>query len=150
MAASKSSLQRAVDGILESLPPVWDRIRANLRAAGTGEFGITIEQFRVLRQLRKGAGSVSELAERRQVSRAAVSQAVDVLVAKGLVTRLADASDRRCVRLELTDRARAALDANYETNRAWMKERMSGLSREELDCVRRAMDILKDSIAPEN
>ena len=47
MDTPESLLKETVEGLLETLPPVWDRIRSNLRAAGTGKFGITLEQFHV-------------------------------------------------------------------------------------------------------
>ncbi len=63
MGTVDASLTNAVDAVLETLPPVWDRIRSNLRAAATSKFGITLEQFHVLRHIRKGYQSVGELAE---------------------------------------------------------------------------------------
>ena len=74
MSPSQAGLQQAVDSVLETLPPVWDRIRANLRSAATRGFGITLEQFHVLRHIRKGFDSVGALADKRQVSRPGVSQ----------------------------------------------------------------------------
>ena len=143
MKGSEPALRESVDAILETLPQVWDRIRSNLRSAATEGFGITLEQFHVLRHIKRGYASVAELAEARQVSRSAVSQAVDALATKGLVTREEESGDRRCVRLDLTERARAAMDANYEANRLWMRETMASLPREELELLARAMGILK-------
>ncbi len=128
MNSESIPLNQAVDIILETLPPVWDRIRSNLRAAGTAKFGITLEQFHILRHIRQGFQSVSDLAVKKQISRAAVSQAVNVLVAKGLVVRLPEQEDRRCVRLELTPYASGILSANFERNRMWMKEKMALLT----------------------
>jgi DNA-binding MarR family transcriptional regulator len=149
MSASESSLRQTVDSLLETLPPVWDRIRFNLRSAATAGFGITLEQFHVLRHIRKGYQSVGDLAEKKQISRSAVSQAVEALVAKGLVTRTQESDDRRCVLLELTPYASKVLDANFEENRAWMKGEMAGLSPDELGSIREAMEILKRTFAPE-
>jgi DNA-binding MarR family transcriptional regulator len=149
MIVSESSLQMTVDSLLETLPPVWDCIRSNLRAAATEGFGITLEEFHILRHIRHGHRSVGELAEKKQISRSAVSQAVEVLVAKGLVTRHGESEDRRCVRLELTPQAGEALDANFEENRAWMKGEMARLTADELGSIRKAMGILKETFAPE-
>jgi MarR family transcriptional regulator, 2-MHQ and catechol-resistance regulon repressor len=149
MNTQESLLRETVDKLLETLPPVWDRIRSNLRAAATEGFGISLEQFHVLRHIRSGFCSVGELAEKKQISRSAVSQAVDVLVAKGLVTRHEEVGDRRCVRLELTPKAGEALDANFEENRAWMEGEMSRLPPEELESIRAAMGVLKLTFAPD-
>jgi DNA-binding MarR family transcriptional regulator len=147
MNTSSPSLPETVEILLDTLPAVWDRIRSRLRAAGTGKFGISLEQFHVLRHIHRGCQSVADLAEKRQVSRSAVSQAVDVLVGKGLVTREEGSGDRRCVRLELTTRAASALEDNRAETRAWMEERMASLSPEDLLAVRRSMAILEKAFA---
>jgi DNA-binding MarR family transcriptional regulator len=142
-SAMENSLERTVDKVLETLPPVWDRIRSNLRTAATQRFCITLEQFHVLRHIRRGYRYVGDLAAKRQISRSAVSQAVEALVVKGLVTRTRETQDRRLVRLELTPYAGEVLESNFEANRAWMKQRMAALPRKELDIVLSAMEILK-------
>ena len=149
MKTSEPFLQQTVDSVLETLPPVWDRIRSNFRAAATGKFGITLEQFHVLRHIRRGYQSVGELAEKRQISRSAISQVVEVLVEKGLVTRRQESDDRRCVRLELTPDASKVLDANFQENRAWMTGRMASLTPDQLSRVRGVMGILRKTFTPE-
>jgi DNA-binding MarR family transcriptional regulator len=136
-------LKEAADGVLETLAPVWDRIRSKLRAAAIGKFGITLEQFHTLRHIRQGQSTVRDLAERRQVSPAAASQAVEILVKKGLVTRSQEGKDRRLVTLALTPYAREVLEANFEESRRWVRERMSGLRQEELANAARAMATLR-------
>ena len=147
MSPTESSLEKAVDSVLETLPPVWDRIRSNLRLGATSKFGISLEQFHTLRHIRKGFCHTGALAEKRQISRPAISQAVAVLVARGLVTRVQESGDRRLVRLELTPYANEVLDENFRQNRAWTKGKMAALSREENDCLRQAMEILKKTFA---
>ncbi len=69
-----------------------------------GEFTLNMPQARILfyvaRQM-KGL-SVKELAETLNVTPGAITQFVDVLVEKGLVTRKEDPSDRRILRIKLT------------------------------------------------
>jgi DNA-binding MarR family transcriptional regulator len=150
MNTKEADLQSTVSSVLETLPPVWDRIRTNLRAAATGKFGITLEQFHVLRHIRQGYQSVRDLSEKRQVSPAATSQGVENLVKKGLVTRRQEGGDRRRVLLELTPYAREVLDANYEENRAWMRERMAPLTAAQLSEVRKAMATLREVFVPDS
>lgn len=114
-------------------------VEFNLRATLAENFDISVEQFHILRHIRKGLGSVSELAEARQISRPAVSQAVDILVEKGLVTRKQDLDDRRYVNLVLTQAGNELLNALFKKNRAWM----AGLSVDELLAVTSALNILK-------
>lgn len=148
MAYMDQSLENTVDAVLETLPPVWDRIRLNLRTAATKKFGISLEQFHTLRHIRRGYCHTGDLAEKRQVSRPAISQAIGVLVAKGLVKREQEDDDRRLVRLELTPYANEVLDVNFRENHAWMREKMASLSPEEKNCVREAMKILKTGFLP--
>jgi len=145
-----TALAKTVDSVMDTLPPVWDRIRSNLRAAATKKFGISLEQFHTLRHIRHGCSSVKDLAETRQISRPAISQAVEVLVQKGLVTRTRETKDRRCVKLALTPYARRVLDENFEENCAWMAERMANLDGEQLGIVQKAMEILKTTFLPES
>ena len=147
MNASDPRLDDAVDAILETLPPVWDRIRFNLRVAGVSKFGISLQQFHTLRHIRKGYCHTGDLAEKMMVSKPAASQAVSALAAKGLVARVPEAGDRRLVRLELSKSAHEVMDANFSENRAWTRGRMASLPPEDLDCVRRAMEILRAAFA---
>ena len=149
MAGSKPALGASVDDVLATLPAVWDRIRSTLRSAGTARFGITLEQFHVLRHIRDGYGTVGELAVKRQVSRSAVSQAVTVLVARGLVTRHAGQKDRRSVRLELTPHALQVMRRNRRETAAWMASSMKGLPARDLAVLRAAMRILRDAFVGE-
>lgn len=88
-------LAQVFDQFWETVPAVWNTIRGNLRAIASEQFEISVEQFHVLRLIRKGLTSVSEIAEARLISRPAASQTVDGLVEKGLITRRQAAGDRR-------------------------------------------------------
>jgi len=54
--------------------------------------------------------SVKELAERTSVTPGAITQFVNGLVERGLVTREEDANDRRIVRLKLTELAKSQFE----------------------------------------
>jgi len=86
---------------------------------------------------------MSELATAKNISRPAISQAVDVLVKKGLLTRIHSTTDRRCVELALTDAGNALLDTVFKETRGWMKKRMDRLSADELETISKAMEALK-------
>jgi DNA-binding MarR family transcriptional regulator len=140
---SEPTLHLAIERFWETFPSVWDSIRGNVRMIATENFEITVEQFHILRHIRKGRGSVSELAEVKQISRSAISQAVDVLVDKGIINRQTNPEDRRYVTLELTKSGNDLLNAIFEKNRAWMMLKMASISQEELNNIIRAMEILK-------
>jgi DNA-binding MarR family transcriptional regulator len=143
MTSSKDLQEQAIDRFWETVPPLWNFVRSHIRATATGKFDITVEQFHVLRYVRRGPGSMSELATAKNISRPAISQAVDVLVKKGLLTRIQSTTDRRYVELALTEAGNSLLDAVFKENRGWMKERMATLSAEELESISKAMDALK-------
>lgn len=87
--------------------------------------GWTWAGFRIMNVLwALGAAELRDVARLSGTSRAAVSSALNPLERDGLVTRTKDPADRRLVRLELTDRGRAALqDAMREQadrERAWL------------------------------
>lgn len=140
--SSAEDLHRAVEAFWENFPPFWHRIRAHIRQVAADEFDISVEQFHVLRYVRRGLGSVSELAEARNISRPAVSQAVEALVQKGLIARSPDPRDRRYIQLALTPSGDALLDAIFRDVRAWMAQLLSPLSDAELQVLMQAMDNL--------
>lgn len=133
----------AIDRFWETVPPLWNYVRSHIRATATTQFDISVEQFHILRHVRRGSGSISELATAKNISRPAISQAVDVLVHKGLLTRVQNTQDRRYVELALTDEGNRLLDAVFKETRAWMKERMQSLTAQELETMAEAMEIMK-------
>jgi long-chain acyl-CoA synthetase len=84
-------------------------------AAATVE--LTLSQYRVLGILDDGREAASVLADKLAVSRPSVTGVIDGLVARGLVRRDPDATDRRRIDLGLTDDGRRVLaqaDAEVE------------------------------------
>jgi DNA-binding MarR family transcriptional regulator len=139
-------LEQTLDKFWESVPPLWSHIRAHIRTVATEDFDISVEQFHVLRFIRRGNCSVSELADARNISRPAISQGVDALVHKGLVTRTQSKEDRRYVELELTPEGNTLLDSVFRNTREWMRISLETLSQEELELAIRGMEILKKMI----
>ena len=143
MTSSGSLREQAIDRFWEAVPPVWNTVRSHIRATATANYDITVEQFHVLRYVRRGPGSMSELATAKNISRPAISQAVEVLVKKGLLTRLQNPQDRRYVELALTESGNNLLDTVFKETREWMKERLHALTADELETMISAMDIMK-------
>lgn len=135
--------QKAIDRFWETIPPLWHQVRNNVRMIAAEKYELSVEHFHVLRYIRKGVCSVSDLANARQISRPAVSQAVESLVEKGLVSRQQSALDRRFVKLMLTEEGDVLLNKIFQQNRAWMVKKMSGLSDAELERMIDALDTLK-------
>ncbi len=143
MPSSEHLQDQAIDRFWETVPPVWNFVRSHIRTAATEKFDITVEQFHVLRHVRRGICSASELATAKNISRPAISQAVDILVHKGLLRRAQSTQDRRYVELSLTDSGNALLDTVFKETRGWMKKRMHTLSAEELETIAKAMEVMK-------
>jgi DNA-binding MarR family transcriptional regulator len=143
MALSERLYDQAIDRFWETVPPLWNFVRSHIRATATTQFDITVEQFHVLRHVRRGMGSVSELATAKNISRPAISQAVDLLVNKGLLTRVQSTEDRRYVEVALTEAGDNLLDTVFKETRQWMKERMHSLTAPELETIAQAMTIMK-------
>jgi DNA-binding MarR family transcriptional regulator len=141
--ASRETLRQAVDTFWETIPPFWHIIRAHIRQVAMEQFEISVEQFHILRHIRRGRGSVSELAEAKNISRPAISQAVNILVNKGLVIRTPHVDDRRHIHLALTAAGNTLLDTVFEDTCQWMMQSLTPLSDAELQTLTRAMDSLK-------
>jgi DNA-binding MarR family transcriptional regulator len=136
-------LKQAVDLFWESYPPFWHRVRAHIRQVADEQFGITVEQFQILRHMRMGQASVSDLAHAKNISRPAISQSVDILVNKGYILRTTDKNDRRHIQLDLTDAGNALMDAITNNTRQWMMGILSQLTRDELISLTGSMASLK-------
>ena len=135
--------QQVIDRYWETIPRVANSVRVHIHQIVSENFEISAEQFHILRHIRKGNSSVSELAAIRQISRSAISQAVDLLVEKGLIARRENSEDRRYVDLDLTPAGDELLNAMIKKNRAWMMERLATLDSEEISSVMRGMELLK-------
>jgi len=136
-----------IDKFWESVPPAWHQVRAQIRRVAAEKFQLTVEQFQVLRRIRKGIASVSALAEANRTSRSAVSKAVDALVNRGLVSRSQDPHDRRNVPLALTVEGGRALSAIYAETEAWLAIRIERLDPGERIRLLEAMDVLITAFA---
>jgi DNA-binding MarR family transcriptional regulator len=136
-------LRQAVDAFWEAFPPFWHLVRAHIRQVAVEQFGISVEQFHILRQVRRGLVSISALAAARNISRPAISQAVEVLVQKGLLTRTTDPRDRRYIQLSLTTPGNALLDAIFDNTRQWMVQILATLSEEELEALILSLNALR-------
>ncbi len=139
-------LEQTLDKFWETIPPLWGYIRAHIRAVATENFEISVEQFHILRFIRRGYQTVSDLADARNISRPAVSSGVDALVQKGLVARTPDQEDRRRISLSLTEEGNALLDSVFQNTREWMKASMVELSAEDLEAAVRGMEVLQKMI----
>ena len=141
--AYKNNIIAAVDKFWESVPPAWHRTRAVIRSVAAEKFHLTVEQFQVLRRIRRGIASVSAIADDGRTSRSAISKAVDILVNKGLVIRQQDPADRRNIPLALTAEGQRVIAAIYDETERWLADRFKRLSEAELESLLQSLDLIR-------
>ena len=115
--------------LLEAVPPLVRLLRGALRA---GAGAVTLTQARILARLETGPQLIGELATAMEVRAPTASVAVDNLVRRGLVTRLADEADRRQVLVALTADGTRALGHARRTQMAALAALLGRLDEREL------------------
>lgn len=145
--AVEPQIQRAIDSFWEHLMPAWNQVRKHARDLAVENSDISLEQFHILRLVRRGIVSVSDLAQERQISRSAVSQVVETLVGKGYITRQENPQDRRFIDLALTPSGRQIITSIFEQNRAWMARKLVVLTPEELEALVQGMEALEKAFS---
>ncbi|MBN1666529.1 MAG: winged helix-turn-helix transcriptional regulator [Anaerolineales bacterium] len=138
-------IQLVINKFWEVVPPLWRLVRSRIHQEAVENFQITVSQFHVLRHIRAGQHTVSDLAETVRLSRPAVSRTVDSLVEKGLVGRTTDPHDRRQIQLALTPAGEDLLSALFGQVRRWMAEHLSSLQQFELEEISQALAMLQQA-----
>lgn len=129
--------------VADRLRPVLLQLNRHLRREARLA-GITAGQVSLLVLIRKSPGiGVRDLAEREAMSAPAMSGYVDRLEAAGLVTRTRSTDDRRRVGLEVTKQGEKVLRAVKRRRTEWLRERLAGLSEEELEAIDAAIGPLE-------
>ena len=147
--ANQILLEEVINHYWDSLARVVRKVQFHARDYAIHDYNITLEQFHVLRHIKRGVKSQAEIAESLMISRPAVSQVIDLLVDKGLVTRIQSDTDRRYSVLELSPAGLELLTSIFSRNRQWMAEQMSGLSDEDLQTIIQSMRLLSSAFQPE-
>jgi len=101
LSAGVGELQKAHLNILFSAGIIYNRVSSVLKP-----YGLTLEQFNVLRILRGAHGKeicVKQIAGRMVDRNSNVSRIIDKLMAKGFVTRVQSLFDKRESSISLTD-----------------------------------------------
>ncbi len=121
----------------------WLAKRVEVALAGVD---LTLPQFRVLGILAEGSSAASGLADRLAVRRPSITAIVDGLVARGLVDRRQEDSDRRRVAVRLTDEgvhvlaeADRAVDAYLESIAGYLPGKDEATALRSLELWGRAM-----------
>jgi DNA-binding MarR family transcriptional regulator len=94
--------------------------------------GITAAQLKVLKVICRGDNTAVALCRQFSIHSACMTRMLDRLERKGLIVRTRDASDRRQVRLLLTEKGEAMTSMLPTMEIAAMNEFTEGISSEEL------------------
>lgn len=125
-----------------------NRVSRELSALYGERFGIAIPEWRVIAVLGQHADvSADFVCARTDMDRVTVSRAVARLLAKKLVLRRAQASDRRCSVLKLSAAGQRIYQQIVPLARAYERELLSTLSAEERAALEQALRALEAGIA---
>ena len=94
--------------------------------------GRSFNQLRLIRELRNGPLTMSQIAHLLGVTNAAVTGIADRLEQSGLVQRFQDATDRRVVGVQLTPAGNAVQGNNHQRAVDWTREVLAKLDPEEV------------------
>ncbi len=123
-------------------------IESEVRQRLRERFATTLPRFDLLAQLDRAAAGLTmgELSSRLMVSNGNVTGLAEALVREGLVSRVPEPEDRRCLRLRLTAAGKRAFDAMTPVHEQWIDTMMQGLSRAEMAHLIELLGKLKQSL----
>jgi DNA-binding MarR family transcriptional regulator len=109
------------------------------------DHGLTLTQLEVLREVsRTGVSAPAELATRMHVRVQSLTDSINDLVARGLVSRRPDTTDRRRQLVEVTRAGIELLDGDRAERDAWLEEAMrENLTDLEFDLLMLVAPILR-------
>lgn len=140
------------DGLLaEQLLRLTRRLhRSQKRQLESADIAITPAQSRLLRTVSHydQPPRMADLAARLEVVPRAVTSLVDGLEASGRVRRVPDPSNRRVIRIELTDTGRATLRALRSARRAAAEDILAPLTAEQREVLGSLLSTLVDGPGP--
>jgi len=111
------------------------------------ESDLSFSQINTLfRLFHHGPGSVNDLAQHLGVTKAAVSQLLDSLIAAGLVVRSENPEDRRKRLIALTDEGESLVRRSMTTRHAWLSDLAEDFSDAEKAQIVPAIQLLNERI----
>ena len=139
------SRKELVEMLVEHMTLIQRHMRA-WRASAWLDQDLTMQQAKTLFFLADGPRRMSPIAKRLGVETPSATTMIDRLVAKGLVERGQDPSDRRAVVYSLTHSGRETVERFWSLRSARFEELAGELSAEELAEVVSAMGVMVDAI----
>jgi DNA-binding MarR family transcriptional regulator len=140
MTSSSPQRSEAIDQVAGTLLARASRLTRLLMRSGAHELSRT--EAGVLSTLTDGPRRITELAATEALAQPTVTQLVDKLQARGLVTRARAAEDGRVVLVEISAHGRECLEELRGEIRANMREALAALPDAELTELAHAADTL--------
>jgi DNA-binding MarR family transcriptional regulator len=139
-ASARAGLITRVTELAPAVRKLFDvRPRSDERATW---MSLTAHQLEALSALSADSLTMGELCDRLDISESAGTALSDRLVTRGMVVRAADPSDRRVVRLSLSDEARGMVERFRGLKRAHVAAVLSVLGDADLEALARVYERL--------
>jgi DNA-binding MarR family transcriptional regulator len=137
-------MRMAMDHLVDDILALYHLIRRTSHPVHRAE--ITPEQYWLLRLLRrKGALSISELAEALGVTGSSVTTACKRLEKAGLVTRERQNHDERMVRVTLTSQGHEHIEVWHRRRREIVEQWLTGLEPQEQVMLQQLLERLLEA-----
>jgi DNA-binding MarR family transcriptional regulator len=145
---SEDTLQRCERALWRTLPAILHANRQlTQQELFSDDLQLTPAQFHILRNIHRGAKSLSDIAASERVSLPAISRHVDDLVNLGLVSRTRGTTDRRSILLEMTEKGQTAWKKMGELKQQLFFEKLKNLNTSEIEAIIQGLDLLYKAFA---
>ncbi|MGZ4904323.1 MAG: MarR family winged helix-turn-helix transcriptional regulator [Halobacteriota archaeon] len=135
-------LEESARKLLEVVPIIMQDIRSEMRSRRS--LDLTVPQFRVLAFVNRNEGSsLWEVAHHMGLTSPTASRLVDGLIERGLMARVVNPADRRRVKLAVTDRGSAILEASTLGTVSYLASMLRGVDAGDRDVIDRAVEMLR-------
>jgi len=141
-----ADLEESARKLLEVVPIIMQDIRSEMRHRRP--LDLTVPQFRALAFVNRNEGaSLWQVAHHMGLTPPSASRLVDGLIARDLMRREGHPADRRRVRLTVTDRGRAMLEASTKGTLSYLEDKLSGLDADSRAVIDKAAEALRTVFA---
>jgi DNA-binding MarR family transcriptional regulator len=149
-APARRARSTSVSELSQRLPTVLTRLNRRLRQM-SGMLGVPPGQYPVLASLLdQSPATVSALAAAEHIRVPSMTALLGQLETEGLISKEVDASDRRFVQVSLTRHGATVARAAAKVRGDWFAERLSHLTRAEVDALGQALPVLEHLIGAEH
>ena len=137
-----AELEESARKLLEVVPIIMQDIRSEMRRRRS--LDLTVPQFRTLAFVNRNEGSsLWEVAHHMGLTPPSTSRLVDNLIARGLMERTDHPTDRRRVKLTVTDRGVSILEASTQGTLLYLTDKLSGLDADTIAVIDKAAEVLR-------